>query len=105
MIEPGFLELRSAFVFTGAGVALAAIGAVLSRLVFNAASQHRLGDRLPDAEAVVADWPEGARSGRVFVDGEMWRAVSPQPLAPGSRVRIRAVDGLTLHVGAAARRR
>lgn len=34
----------------------------------------------------------------VEVDGERWRARSAAPLAPGSRVRIDRVDGLTLDV-------
>jgi len=35
---------------------------------------------------------------QVFVSGEIWRAVAPQKLAPGTRVRVVKVDGLTLHV-------
>lgn len=34
------------------------------------------------------------------VQGEMWRVVSKQPLVPGDQVRVRRVDGLTLHVEA-----
>ncbi len=36
--------------------------------------------------------------GQVFVRGELWRARSDGPLAPGERVRVNAVDGLTLEV-------
>jgi membrane-bound serine protease (ClpP class) len=36
--------------------------------------------------------------GMVFVHGELWRAQSPAPLAPGQRVHVDSLDGLTLHV-------
>jgi membrane-bound serine protease (ClpP class) len=43
-------------------------------------------------EGVVRD------GGLVFVRGELWRVRSPEPLAPGQRVRVDALDGLTLNV-------
>jgi membrane-bound serine protease (ClpP class) len=36
--------------------------------------------------------------GLVFVRGELWRARSEEPLAPGQRVEVDALDGLTLRV-------
>jgi len=36
--------------------------------------------------------------GRVFVNGELWQAVSTAPLLPGDRVVIQNVKGLTLGV-------
>jgi membrane-bound serine protease (ClpP class) len=36
--------------------------------------------------------------GQVFVNGELWRALSDVPLLPGDKVIIQAVDGLTLRV-------
>jgi len=36
--------------------------------------------------------------GLVFVRGELWRAHSDEPLAPGERVQVDALDGLTLDV-------
>lgn len=36
--------------------------------------------------------------GLVFVHGELWRVHSPEPLAPGQRVRVDALNGLTLDV-------
>jgi membrane-bound serine protease (ClpP class) len=36
--------------------------------------------------------------GQVDAHGEIWRAVSREPLPPGARVRVVAVDGLTLTV-------
>ena len=39
-----------------------------------------------------------SKKGQVRVHGELWTAVSPQPIAKGARVRVLSVDGLTLHV-------
>ncbi len=36
--------------------------------------------------------------GNVFVRGELWHAQSDEPLVPGERVAIDAIDGLTLSV-------
>jgi membrane-bound serine protease (ClpP class) len=36
--------------------------------------------------------------GQVFVNGELWRAVSEVPLSPGDRAVIQHVEGLTLKV-------
>ena len=36
--------------------------------------------------------------GQVFVRGELWRVRSPEPLHPGDRVAVDALDGLTLDV-------
>jgi membrane-bound serine protease (ClpP class) len=36
--------------------------------------------------------------GQVFVNGELWQAVSDAPLLPGDRVVIQNVKGLTLGV-------
>ena len=36
--------------------------------------------------------------GKVFVNGELWQAVSEVPLLPGDRVVIQNVAGLTLEV-------
>ena len=37
-------------------------------------------------------------TGKVFVHGEFWNAVSSGPVPAGTRVRVTAVDGLTVHV-------
>jgi membrane-bound serine protease (ClpP class) len=36
--------------------------------------------------------------GKIFVHGELWNAIASAPVAPGEKVRVRTVDGLTLHV-------
>jgi membrane-bound serine protease (ClpP class) len=37
-------------------------------------------------------------SGKVFVHGEYWDAVSSRPAEPGARVKVNAVEGLVLKV-------
>lgn len=39
-----------------------------------------------------------ANEGMIRIHGELWRATSPQAIPPGQSVRVRRVDGLTLHV-------
>jgi membrane-bound serine protease (ClpP class) len=36
--------------------------------------------------------------GTVFIHGEIWRAIADRPLPKGTRVRVTAVNGLTLSV-------
>ena len=43
--------------------------------------------------------------GTVFVQGELWRASSADPVDPGSSVRVVAIDGLTLKVAPTERER
>ena len=40
----------------------------------------------------------GPDGGEVFVHGERWRAISARPIAPGTTVVVRKVDGLTVTV-------
>jgi membrane-bound serine protease (ClpP class) len=47
-------------------------------------------------EAITAITP--GSEGQVRAHGEIWRAVATAPIAPGSRVRVMAVDGLVLTV-------
>ena len=44
----------------------------------------------------VKQWQKN--EGKVFVNGELWQAVSEAPLLPGDRVVIQNVEGLTLEV-------
>ena len=37
-------------------------------------------------------------SGKVFIEGEYWNAVSDTPIEAGAPVEVVAVDGLTLRV-------
>jgi membrane protein implicated in regulation of membrane protease activity len=36
--------------------------------------------------------------GMIRIHGEMWRAISDQEIGPGQPVRVRKIQGLTLHV-------
>jgi len=36
--------------------------------------------------------------GKVFVHGEIWRAISSDALSPGTRARVTSIDGLELRV-------
>ncbi len=47
----------------------------------------------------------GPDAGEAFVHGELWAARSPQPIAPGTTIRVREVRGLVLHVEVAPDRR
>lgn len=46
--------------------------------------------------AEVKQWQTS--EGRVFVNGELWRAVSDAPLLTGDKAVIQSVEGLTLRV-------
>jgi membrane-bound ClpP family serine protease len=46
----------------------------------------------------VKKWEQN--EGYIFVNGELWKAVSELPFSPGDRVLIQKVEGLTLRVGA-----
>ncbi len=45
-----------------------------------------------------------APSGKLLVHGELWEAVSNQPLAPGEQAEVLRLDGLTLHVRPAVKK-
>ena len=43
--------------------------------------------------------------GKVLVHGELWQAVSSEPVPPGSWVRVQSLDGMTVHVEPVSRPR
>ena len=49
-------------------------------------------------KTVAALAPIDAASGKVFIEGEYWNAVSDAPVAAGDCVEVVGVDGLTLKV-------
>jgi len=51
-------------------------------------------EELAGMEAEVIDWADG--KGHVWVHSERWRARGPHQLAPGEKIRIEKLDGLTL---------
>lgn len=59
--------------------------------------QHRVGDRWGEETVEVTEWAQGGK-GYVLAGGELWRAISKDALAPGDRVYVQKVKGLTLEV-------
>jgi membrane-bound ClpP family serine protease len=53
-------------------------------------------DGMPGKVVDVRDWRDG--EGRVFFEGELWMAVSGDPLRPGDKAVVQGVDGLVLTV-------
>jgi membrane-bound serine protease (ClpP class) len=85
-IIPGTLVTALFFLFVvGAGVRA-------QRLPIRAGRETMLGKITPAAERI------DASSGKVFVEGEWWNAVSETPVEPGQPVEIVAIDGLKLKV-------
>jgi membrane-bound serine protease (ClpP class) len=83
-----------------AGLALAGLGLglLVARLAMGS-FKHRVTagrEAMLGARAEVTDW-SGLR-GHVFLLGERWKAMSSQPLQAGQRVKVVAIDGLTLTV-------
>jgi membrane-bound serine protease (ClpP class) len=58
----------------------------------------RTGEESLVGRTVVAAEAIGPGGGRVFLEGEHWRAVSREPVAAGTLVAIEGRDGLTLRV-------
>jgi membrane-bound serine protease (ClpP class) len=83
-----------------AGVAVA--GVITTLIVARLAARSFRARVVTGAEEMVGatgrieDWRDGA--GHVWVHGESWRARGAADLAPGARVRVTALDGLTLRV-------
>jgi membrane-bound serine protease (ClpP class) len=85
-----------------AGLALAGLGLglMVARLAMGS-FKHKVTagqEAMLGARAEVADW--AGLKGHVFVRGERWNATASAPLQTGQRVRIVAMDGLTLGVAA-----
>ncbi len=53
-------------------------------------------EQMLDSTGSVIDWTD--ERGRVRVQGEIWQARAVQPIGPGARVRVKAIEGLTLVV-------
>jgi membrane-bound serine protease (ClpP class) len=84
----------------GLALAALALGLVVARMAMGS-FKHKVSsgrEAMLGARAEVVDWA-GLR-GHVFLQGERWNATASEPLAPGQRVRIVALDGLTVAVAA-----
>jgi membrane-bound serine protease (ClpP class) len=86
------------------GLAVVAVGALVevAESVFWVRWSRR-GRVQVGVETLVGAEGETRAGGYVFVNGELWRAQGAEELAAGSRVRVLAVEGLTLVVEPAAR--
>ena len=82
------------------GVALTAALLLMLMMAMLARSQRRAvvtgQEEMIGSVGQVIDW--GADEGRVRVHGEIWQARGPVGLAPGRKVRITAINALTLEV-------
>jgi membrane-bound serine protease (ClpP class) len=58
----------------------------------------RAGTESMIGKTVTALTPIDSRGGRIFIEGEYWKAVSDTPVEQGEMVKVAAVDGLTLKV-------
>lgn len=93
---PGFqVSWWTIGIMTGLSVLLLA---VVLRLVTRSLRHPVRGGReeLIGSSGTVVEWEAG--SGRVRVQGEIWRARSAHPLAPGARVKVTNLEGLLLEV-------
>ncbi|HXQ26412.1 MAG TPA: nodulation protein NfeD [Candidatus Acidoferrales bacterium] len=113
MVLGALLLVRSPL--TGMGVSLAvALGValpfavivvILMRLVLRSRSWKQAAGKeelVGEEGEAVEPVGSGAGTGLVRVHGELWRAAAPagQSIPEGARVRVRAIDGLTLEVEA-----
>ncbi len=94
---------------TGMGVSLgASLGvtipfAVIVILLMRLVMRSRAWKTSTGSEELVGEVGEvreqvGSQNGMVFVHGELWRAHAASSIPQGARVRVRRVEGLTLHV-------
>jgi membrane-bound serine protease (ClpP class) len=83
-----------------AGVALGASVLLLALMMALARSRQRPvvsgQETMIGSRGQVLDW--GGAAGRIRIHGEIWAARGPAGLAPGSAVRVRRIDGLTVEV-------
>lgn len=101
MLTRGVPGVRVSYgIIVPAALALAAIVLVLGRIALVAqrapavtGAEGLVGEEGRALTAIAAD-----ATGQVGVHGEIWRATSSNPIAPGTRVRVAAVRGLTVVV-------
>lgn len=93
---PGF-ELSAAVVVTATAV-MAVLFLLLLLLLLRSRKRPVVTgtEALLGAEGEALGWEQG--EGRVRVGGEIWRARSTRPLAPGSRIKVVNREGLVLFV-------
>jgi membrane-bound serine protease (ClpP class) len=83
----------------GVTIPFAVIVILLMRLVLRSrAWKPATGDEELIGEVGEVREQVSAQNGMVFVHGELWRAHAASAIPEGARIRVRSVDGLTLHV-------
>ena len=82
----------------GVAVPLGVITVILLRLAIAAHRQKAITGEPGLIDAVGVARTSIEPEGKVLVHGELWEARSPRRIAEGSKVRVRAVEGLTLVV-------
>jgi membrane-bound serine protease (ClpP class) len=87
ILVPVVLALTAIFLFLGR----LALRAQRARPVSGA--EGLIGERGVSLGPLTAGQP-----GQIRVHGEVWRAISDRDVAAGQEIRVRALDGLTLHV-------
>jgi membrane-bound serine protease (ClpP class) len=58
----------------------------------------RAGTETMIGKRVIASSRTDSRGGQVFIEGELWNAVSETPIEPGQPVEVTGIKGLTLNV-------
>ncbi len=82
-----------------AALAVATMSVALTVMAVRARAGKPLGDtRELVGRVVPVSQAVGPDGGKVVVDGVFWNAVSPRPIAAGSKVRIVGANGLVLTV-------
>ncbi len=79
-----------------AGFGLVAAAKLYGLVFMRWKTPFRVGEQMKDVRAEVVEWSGG--EGYVSADGELWRALSSETLAPGDKVSVISVDGLSLTV-------
>jgi membrane-bound serine protease (ClpP class) len=101
LVDRSETDLRISFsIIVGAAFALAGIILGIGFFVIREGRQRaKTGiEGLIGELAEVREQIGPGAPGRVFVHGEIWRAVSDQPIAPGNHVRVTGVRGLEVTV-------
>lgn len=95
--EPGF-QLSFAYIIPGTLITAAFFAFVVGAGLRAQLIPVKVGRETMVGQTVKALAPIDARNGRVFIEGEIWNAVSDVPVETGQSVEVVGVEGLTLKV-------
>jgi membrane-bound serine protease (ClpP class) len=99
LVDSPLPEMR---IHWGTAIALALPFSIITIFLLSLAIRARRNKVETGKEGMIGETgaaiTELAPEGKVFVHGEYWDAVSPQPVAVGGRVRVTAIDKLKLKV-------